>query len=142
MDPLAKTVSQMSQSLEADLDVSLVELHQLQKVVLLQLVVVHQPESAVPEDDLELASSILLLEKLHLGYVFGWLVLLLLVLVWLDFDGGRIVLLPLPAAVSVLGLPLPFVGNDEVDVLNHIVVVQPLSLASLLQVVHDLAAYR
>jgi hypothetical protein len=104
-------MSQLSQSLEADLDMLLIKGHQLLNVVLFELLIVHQPEGAIPEDDLELAPSIPEMEEVHLRYILGW-TLLLFMLVGLNFDGSRVPLWLFPVPVGLFGFSLSFIGND------------------------------
>ena len=94
--------------------------------------------------DFELEFVVFLLQKVHLGNLLErslFSLFFFLVIVRLDLDGWEARFRFLPSAVSVFVLSLAFVGNDKVQVLSHIVVIDPMGLLSLLQVVHDCAAY-
>ena len=54
----------MSQSLEANIDMLLIELQQFVDIVFFDLVVVHQSETAISEYYFELQSSLFLLEEM------------------------------------------------------------------------------
>jgi hypothetical protein len=58
----------------------------------------------------------------------------------IKFDVGRHALASVPAA-SQANFPFLFILNDQFEIVDHLLILNPLRLASLLQLIHNLTSY-